>query len=177
MKDGANFARKQFQEKAQAEIAELTRKVQKHKEAVKETESKSLYLEAYSRRENIKFVNIEEGPQDQPEDTEKILRGFLEHKLGYEDAQNSAVARPNSQLRQAGIARGFVLRGSDDRLCKIKMIGELRQNFTEASASVGLILATRWLLTATNQFVLNKTAFKSFQSLLNVGHKDKNDTV
>ena len=31
---------------------------------------------------------------------------------------------------------------SDDRLCKIKMIGEIRQNFTEASASVGLILAT-----------------------------------
>ena len=27
-------------------------------------------------------------------------------------------------------------------LCKIKMIGKLRQNFTEASASVGLILAT-----------------------------------
>ena len=88
MKDGANFARKQVQEKAQAEIAELTRKVQKHKEGVKETESKSLYLEAYSRRKNIKFVNIEEGPQDQPEDTKKILRGFLEHKLGYEDAQN-----------------------------------------------------------------------------------------
>ena len=124
MKDGANFARKQFQEKAEAEIAELTRKVQKHKEAVKETESKSLHLEAYSRRENIKFVNIEEGPQDQPEDTEKILRGFLEHKLGYEDAQNSAVARPNSQLRQAGVARGFFLRGSDDRLCKIKMMAK-----------------------------------------------------
>ena len=31
---------------------------------------------------------------------------------------------------------------SDDRLCKIKMISEIRQNFTEASASVGLILAT-----------------------------------
>ena len=83
---------------------------------------------------------------------------------------NSAVARPNGQLRQAGVARGVrghapptciisintakilviyiyiffncyilatksFLRGSDDRLCKIKMIGEIRQNF-------GLILAT-----------------------------------
>ena len=61
LKDGANFAEKQLLEKsqelakAQAEIAELTRKVQKDEEAVKETESKSLYLEAYSRRENIKF--------------------------------------------------------------------------------------------------------------------------
>ena len=78
LKDGANFAEKQLQEKpqelakAQAEIAQLTRKVQKHEEAVKEAESKSLYLEAYSGRENIKFLNIEEGPQDQPEDTEEI---------------------------------------------------------------------------------------------------------
>ena len=94
LKDGANFAEKQLQEKsqelakAQAEIAELTRKVQKHEEAVKETESKCLYLEAYSRRENIKFMNIEEGPPVQPEDTEGILRGFLERELGYVDAQN-----------------------------------------------------------------------------------------
>ena len=105
---------------------------------------------------------------------------------------SSAVARPNGQLRQAGVARGVrghappreilnfslsemrfaafsafsvlirrkfclyiyiffncyilatksFLRGSDDRLCKIKMMGEIRQNFTEASASVGLILTT-----------------------------------
>ncbi|CAH3030880.1 unnamed protein product [Porites evermanni] len=94
LKDGANFASKQLQEKsqeltkAQAEITELTRKVQKHEEAVKETESKCLYLEAYSRRENIKFMNIEEGPQDQPEDTEEILRDFLERELGYVDAQS-----------------------------------------------------------------------------------------
>ena len=94
LKDGANFAEKQLQEKsqelakAQAEIAELTTKVQKHEEAVKETESKSLYLEAYSRRENIKFMNIEEGPPDQSEDTEEILRGFLEREVGYVDAQN-----------------------------------------------------------------------------------------
>ena len=94
MKDGVKFVGKQLPEKsqelakAQAEIAELTRKVQKHEEAVKETESKSLYLEAYSRRENIKFMNIEEGPPVQPEDTEGILRGFLERELGYVDAQN-----------------------------------------------------------------------------------------
>ena len=40
------------------------------------------------------------------------------------------------------LATKSFLRGSDDRLCKLKMIGEIRQNFTEASASVGLILAT-----------------------------------
>ena len=62
--------------------------MQKHEEAVKETESKSFYLETYSPRENMKFMNIEEGPQDQPEDTKEILRGFLERELGYVDAQN-----------------------------------------------------------------------------------------
>ena len=97
----------------------------------------------------------------------------------------SAVARPNGQLRQAGVARGVrghapptciisintakilviyiyiffncyilatksFLRGSDDRLCQIKMIGEIRQNFTKASASVGLILATALSITSTN---------------------------
>ena len=34
------------------------------------------------------------------------------------------------------------LKISDDRLCKIKMIGENSSNCTEASALVGLILAT-----------------------------------
>ena len=94
LKDGANFAAKQLQEKSQelaevqAETTELTRKVQKHEEAVKENESKCLYLEAYSRQENIKFMNIEEGPQDQPEDTEEIVRYFLECDLGCLDGRN-----------------------------------------------------------------------------------------
>ena len=39
-----------------------------------------------------------------------------------------------------------MLKISDDRLCKIKMIGEIRQDFTEASASVGLILATALII-------------------------------
>jgi len=94
LKDGANFTGKQLQEKsqelekAQAEIADLTRKVQKHEEAVKEIESKNLYLEAYSRRENVKFMNIEERSQDEAEDTEEILRGFLQRELGFVDAQS-----------------------------------------------------------------------------------------
>ena len=47
----------------------------------------------YSRRENIKFMNIEEGSQDQYEDTEEILRGFLERELGFVDAQNMEIRR------------------------------------------------------------------------------------
>ena len=38
-------------------------------------------LEAYSRRENIKFENIPEGETGK-EDTEKVSRTFLETELG-----------------------------------------------------------------------------------------------
>ena len=64
------------------------RKVQKHEEAVKEIESKNLCPEAYSRRGNAKFMNIEERSQDEAEDTEEILRGFLQRELGLVDVQS-----------------------------------------------------------------------------------------
>ena len=109
MKDGANFAAKQLQEKsrelakAQAEITELTRKVQKHEEAVKDTKSYTVrYPEAYSRHENIKFMNIQEGPQGQPEDTKEILRYFLERELGYADAQNVEFQRAHRTGKNKG---------------------------------------------------------------------------
>ena len=38
-------------------------------------------------------MNIEEGSQDQSEDTEEILRGFLERELGFVDAQNVEIRR------------------------------------------------------------------------------------
>ena len=47
--------------------------------------SKNLYLEAYSRRENIKFFSI---PEDKDaEDTEESLRNFMENNLGYQNAR------------------------------------------------------------------------------------------
>ena len=42
--------------------------------------SKNLCLESYSRRENIKFFNIRE---EREEDTEEILRKFMEKELGF----------------------------------------------------------------------------------------------
>ena len=41
--------------------------------------TKDLYLEAYSRRENIKFNNIRE--EVEREDTEEVLRNFLENEI------------------------------------------------------------------------------------------------
>ena len=53
--------------------------------------TKDLYLEAYSRRETIKFANIPE--EDEREDTEEIIRGFLERELGFMDARTVEMQR------------------------------------------------------------------------------------
>lgn len=61
-----------------------------------EIHTKNLYLEAYSRRENIKFTNIEESTEiggRSGEDTEEVLRNFLERDLGYRDARNVEIQR------------------------------------------------------------------------------------
>ena len=43
-------------------------------------EQAHLYLEAYSRSENVRFKNIGEGSSDEPEDVEETLRDFLERE-------------------------------------------------------------------------------------------------
>ena len=50
-------------------------------------EDKNLYLKAYSRCENVKFENIPE-EETNKEDTETVLRTFLEMELGFGDAAN-----------------------------------------------------------------------------------------
>ena len=66
---------------------------------VKLSEDKNLYLEAYSRRENIKFENIpEEGTGK--EDTEMVLRTFLEMELSFSNRKQSyhqCVSHPHSE--------------------------------------------------------------------------------
>ena len=59
---------------------------------VKLIEDKNLYLEAYSRHENIKFENIPE-EETNKEDTETVLRTFLETELGFGDAANVEIQR------------------------------------------------------------------------------------
>lgn len=55
--------------------------------------TKILYLEAYSRRENIKFLNIAEDPTEEAEDVEQTLRSFLERDLGFQDARSIEIQR------------------------------------------------------------------------------------
>ena len=51
-----------------------------------------MYLEAYSRCENLKFENIVD-ENDGREDTESVLRDFLETELGLEDASTVDIQR------------------------------------------------------------------------------------
>ena len=64
-------------------------------------EDKNLYLEAYSRRENIKFENIPE-QETNKEDTEMALRTFLETELGFGDAANVEIQRVHRLGKKRG---------------------------------------------------------------------------
>ena len=55
-------------------------------------EDKHLYLEAYSRRENLRFENIPEDATNK-EDTETALRSFMETHLGFCDAATVEIQR------------------------------------------------------------------------------------
>ncbi|KAL9982000.1 hypothetical protein ACROYT_G010777 [Oculina patagonica] len=80
----------------QKETKQAFANLQKENEAFQakltELEDKNLYLEAYSRRENLKFENIVE-EYDGREETESVLRDFLETELGLEDASTVEIQR------------------------------------------------------------------------------------
>ena len=76
-------------------IAKLETKEQEIHFKMEELETKDLYLEAYSRRENIKFTNITElsSPSRKQEDTKEVLRDFLEDQLAYLQARTVEIQR------------------------------------------------------------------------------------
>ena len=100
LKEGFNFTGQQLSDKTEAlerthrmyetQLTELMRKCQKNEDLLGEIHTKNLYLESYSRRENIKFTNIDESTEidGRNEDTEEVLRNFLERDLGYREARN-----------------------------------------------------------------------------------------
>ncbi|XP_068726263.1 uncharacterized protein [Montipora capricornis] len=105
LKEGINFTGQQLKDKSDAaekahrlyetQLAELKTKYQKNEALLDEIHTKNLYLEAYSQRENIKFTNIEESTEisGRNEDTEDVLRAFLERELGYREAMNVEIQR------------------------------------------------------------------------------------
>ena len=78
-------------------LADLGQKEQEINDKLKDLATKDLYLEAYSRRENIKFNYIPEMPPpssgEDGENTEAVLRAFLEKELGYADANTVEIQR------------------------------------------------------------------------------------
>jgi len=78
---------------ADEHINQLQSSLEKSKMEVYECHQKILYLEAYSRRENLKFEGIAEASQNnatstRSENTEDVLVGFLENVLGIEDPKS-----------------------------------------------------------------------------------------
>ena len=74
-------------------ISKLQSSLDKSKGEIDECHKKILYLEAYSRRENLKFEGIAEASQHDAtpspsEETKDVLVDFLENVLGIEDAKN-----------------------------------------------------------------------------------------
>ena len=56
-------------------INSLMASKRKLRDQMNEVISKNLYLEAYSRRENIKFFSI---PEEEEQDTQEVLRNFID---------------------------------------------------------------------------------------------------
>ena len=76
-------------------MTELEQKGNIFEGKITDLENDNLYLKAYSRRENIKFENIEGVPElnTHQEDTERVLRNFLESELRYKDASFVEIQR------------------------------------------------------------------------------------
>lgn len=61
--------------------------------------SKNLFLEAYSRRENIKLFSI---PEEEEEDTEEELRNFMEYELENRNARTAEIQRVHRIVGRCG---------------------------------------------------------------------------
>ena len=109
-------------------LAELGEKEKLIDSKIEELNTKDLYLEAYSRRENIKFNNIEESSPSgsREEDTEEVLRSFMERELGYGDARSVEIQRVHrlGKKRSDGESRPILARFLRSKNCdKILSLG------------------------------------------------------
>ena len=77
----------------QTQLDSLNKQTEKEdnlNEQIDELLSKIFYAESYSRRENVKFFSISE---EEDENTEDILREFMERELGYHNARSVEIQR------------------------------------------------------------------------------------
>ncbi|KAK3724030.1 hypothetical protein QZH41_007680 [Actinostola sp. cb2023] len=109
MKQGMNFLDNKVDSsiyKLENEVKRLQDKVEQsrsketvYEEQIEELKSKDLYLEAYSRRENIKFMNIRE---EEDENVEAVIRGFLQDDLNYSNYDLVEIQRIHRNGRRVG---------------------------------------------------------------------------
>ena len=88
-----------LEDNTKSSLAALQKENDELRANLKLIEDKNLYLEAYSRRENIKFENI---PEEDAEDTEMVMRTFLETELGFDDAANVEIQRVHRLGKKRG---------------------------------------------------------------------------
>jgi len=88
-KEHRDALKKQMEEQNKR-ITSLTESKRKLTDQINDITSENLYLEAYFRRENIKFFNV---PEVQEEDTKEVLRNFMERDLGYRNARSIEIQR------------------------------------------------------------------------------------
>ena len=95
-------------------IGELADKERKISQTLDDLNTKDLYLDAYSRLENIKFNKIKESSMhpNESENTEEVLRFFLEKQLGYHNARSVEIQRVHrlGKKREDGGARPILTR-------------------------------------------------------------------
>ena len=87
MKASAEFINQQFEQNKFLFNDKTSKDFKKQKSQIHQLNKELLYLEAYSRRENLIITGIPEA-QDATEDTLKVLQNFMEHELNVSDAAN-----------------------------------------------------------------------------------------
>ena len=87
MKASAEFINQQFAQNKVLFNDKTSEEFKKQKSQIHQLNKELLYLEAYSRRENLIITGIPEA-QDATEDTLKVLQNFMEHELNVSDAAN-----------------------------------------------------------------------------------------
>ena len=109
VKASTEFINQQFEENKVLVNAKTLDDFKKQRSQIHQLNKELLYLEAYSRRENLIITDIPEA-QDAPEDTLKVLQDFMANELNVSDAANiyfqqvHRLGRPNHKGPRAIIA-------------------------------------------------------------------------
>lgn len=110
VKASAEFINQQFEENKVLFNAKTLEDFKKQKSQIDHLNKELLYLEAYSRRENLIITGIPEA-QNAPENTLEVLQDFIANELNVSDAANidfqrvHRLGRPSHKGPRAIIAR------------------------------------------------------------------------